>query len=571
MRPVEYCEAVVNLSADKTAAASGLIRIRDVTPYLVDPINYFEHRGKCKETCQAVEQTAKSTGWKMGAMWRLRHMPSPAAILYQNEDVGKKIVRDSFLPMLRCEPDYRRAVPERANENPKFLDLPDAPVYLMSAEQAIISIPLGLIVGDEINKWRQEKANRNKKKITSDEDYQVSKLKDMDKRTRTFYDSLRVLVCSPEGKNAPITTEFKQSSMGYFHCRCVECGELAFNSTMPEDYFSYEATDGTVNRATIRLTCPKCGHVHTEADKIMITRGGAYVHEHPERFDYHAGFCWGALAAQFPGVDWLEICQAIENAKNSNSYETQAYLCNSIKGVEFVPTVVTGEKISVVRSHFIPELPPDVFFSAVYMGVDTQEVGYWWQVWGIDLAGNWYTLDYGFAWDDQAVIDAWNREYCGIRPMAGIIDEGGHRKPDVDNLLALLGSGFFKYKGEGGNRKENYRISEQDEFLILAMAKRYQARLLYLIYSQHRKNNHYWFIVCPIKKTFTQQMASVQAPAGDPEADFEEWTPYDRQHDLFDAGKMILLIHDFACNEFPSSFWRRPAGYSEPQPAAVLV
>lgn len=557
LSPVEFCESIIDLAKDKTSAASGLIRIREKTPYLVDPVNYFAHTGRCKLTIQAVEQTAKSTSWKMGAIARLRFMPSPAGIIYQNESVGKKIIRDSFLPMLRCVPSFLDAVPERANENPDSLDLPDAMVYLMTGESAIISIPLGMVIGDEINKWRQEKSNRNKKKFREDEDYQVSKLKDMDKRTRTFENSLRVLVCSPEGGKAPITTEYKQSSMGVYHLRCLNCGELTFNTTLPEEYFQYKATDGTVDRSSIRLVCPKCGVEFEESDKINLTCSGAYIHEHPERFDYHAGFCWGALASQFPGVDWLEICQAIENAKNSNSYETQAYLCNSIKGVEFVPVIVSGEKISIVRSHYIDELPEDTFFSAVYMAVDTQEVGYWYVVMGIDDKGRWFTLDYAYAWDDQAVIDAWNREYHGIMPMAGIIDEGGHRKADVDHLISQLGTGFYKYKGETSRNREKYRVSENDPLLILAPARRYNAKFLYLIYSQHKTNNNYWYIACELKKTLIHQIVSFQPPADDHEADFEDWTPYDRQHDLFDAHKMALFLHDFACEEFPYDFWRR--------------
>jgi len=543
------------LSADKTSAATGLIKIKDKTPYLVEPVNYFETSGKCKLTIQAVEQTAKSTSWKLGAIWRLRYMPSPTGIIYQNESVGQKIIKDSFLPMLRCEPEFAIQIPERANENPKTLNIKNAPTYLMTGEGAIISIPLGMIIGDEINKWRQEKANRSKRKFTENDDYQVSKLKDMDKRTRTYEDSIRVLVCSPEGKNAPITTEFYLSSMGYFYLRCVECGELSMNTTTPEEYFGYEAIDGTVNKKTIFLKCPRCGHIHSEEDKIELTRNGGYIHEHKERKKYHAGFCWGALAAQFPGVDWLEICQAIETAKNSNSYEAHAYLCNSIKGLPFTPQIITGEKLSVIRSHFRQDEISSEDFQAIYMAVDTQEVGYWFAIMAIDINDNWYTIDYGYAWDDETIINAWNTEYYGIQPMAGIIDEGGHRKPDVNFLLGKLGSGFYKYKGEGGNRKDNFRFSENDENLILAQAKRYNAEMLYLIYSQHETNNNYWSVCCKIERTFTKQMVSFQPPPDDKEADFEDWTPFDRQHDLFDAHKMALVIHDVAIKHFGAEFF----------------
>ena len=559
---MDFCEAYIDLGAEKTSAAVGLIDIRGKTPYLVDPINYFETKGKVKLTVQAPEQTAKSTSWKMGLFWREKFMPAPTGIIYQNEEVGRKIICDSFLPLMRCDAEFRRAMPERANENPTKLDFPNnAVVYLRSGEQEIISIPLGIIVGDEINKWRQEKTNRkNQRRIKADGDYQVSKIKDMDKRTRTFPNSIRVLVCSPEGKKAPITMEYLQSSQGKFFCRCAGCGELTFDTTLPEEYFQYDAPDGVVNRDSIRLICPVCGFAHTETrHKIAITTGGAYRHAHPERLAFHAGFCWGALASQFPGVDWHECCIAIENAKRSNSYETQAYLCNSIKGVEFSPAVVTGEKISIVRNHWVPELPDDIVFTAVYLAVDTQEVGYWYTVMAIDGSDNWYTLDYAYAWNDAAVLDAWNREYHGIQPMAGIIDEGGHRKPEVDHLVSQLGAGFYKYKGEGGNRKEPFRISEDDSLLILAQARRYNKKMLYLIYCQHRTENNYWYVACELQRTFIQQLASFQPPVNEPDADFEDWTPYDRQHDLFDAHKMAIVLHDFASRNFPDSFWRKPA------------
>lgn len=555
--PVDFCEKYFDLAADKTSNATGKIKIREKTPYLVDPVNYFASKGKCRLTIQAVEQTAKSTSWKLGAFYRLQFMPSPAGIIYQNEDVGKKIIRDSFLPLLRCNDAFASAVPERANENPKTIDLPGAPTYLMSGEQAIISIPLGLVIGDEINKWRQEKSNRkNQKRISADDDYQVSKLRDMDKRTRTFENSLRVLVCSPEGRKSPISVEYENSSKGFFFLPCLQCKKMVFDTTKPEEFLFYSAESGVVDKGSIQLICPECGHVHKEeTDKVILSQSGVYIHEHPERLGFHAGFCWGALASQFPGVDWLEICSAIERAKLSNSYEDQAYLCNSIKGLPFSPTVITGEKISIVRSHFAAEVPESLEFSAVYLGVDTQEVGYWFAVMAIDTSGNWYTLDYGFAWDDEAVISAWNREVYGVKPQAAIIDEGGHRKPDVDALVSRMGAGVYKYKGEGSQKKEKFRISEDDPFLILAAARKYNAKFLYLVYSQHRKDNSYWYVLPEIKKTFVQQIAAMQPPPTDPEADFEDWTALERQHDLFDAHKMIFVLHDFACRHFSKDFF----------------
>ena len=557
-KPVPYLESTIRLDSDLTASRSGNIRIQEITPYLVRPISYFAERGKHRLTCQAPEQTAKSTTWKLGMIWRQKFLPGPAGIIYQNKEVGSDIIRDSLLPLFRCETEFLSCLPRREGEAPRRLKLPYSVVYLMSGDGPIISYPMSVIVGDEINKWRIEKANRKRKKFRENDDYQVSKIKDMDKRLRTFDDSLRVLVCSPEGKKAPISLEFEKSSRGYWYNRCFNCRKLTFNTTTPEEYFVFETEEKTVRPETIRLKCPECGFLHTETEhKSWICRHGAYIDERPELVSSHMGCCWGALASQMPGVNWLEICTAINTANTENNYEAITYLYNSIKGVPFSPNAVTGNRLEIISKHKIPEVPPDLEknLCAIYLAVDTQELGYWYSVLAVDLKKNWYTLDYGFAWEEAVLTNVWNNEYLGRQPMAGIIDEGGHRKPDVNAFVESTGPGFFKYKGEAGNYKGTFRISEQDPLLILAKAKYYQADLLTKIHTVKQQERNFWYIVAEIKRTFRYQLCAFQPPETDPEAGFEEWTHGDRQHDLFDTHKMALTLHDFALKYFPPDSW----------------
>ena len=557
----------MDLSADVTSAASGLIRIREVTPYLVDIIEYFAERGRRRLTVQAVEQSAKSTSWKMGLIWREKFLPGPAGVIYQNREVGKNIIRDSLLPLMRCDEEYVKTIP-RDGEAPTRIRLPFSVLYLMTGDGPVISFPMSVIIGDEINKWRMEAAARKRKRIKADADYQVSKIKDMDKRLRTFPDSLRVLVCSPEGVKAPITIEYTASSRGVWYDRCAECGELAFDTTSPEEYFRYEADEhGTVDPESIRLVCPKCGHEHFEArDKKRITTTGAYIHEFPERLKWHAGFCFGALASQMPGVDWLAICTAIEAAKRDHSFEAQAFFKNSICGLPYAPEVVTGDRIGTIRAHVVNGISPETVasFVAVYLGVDTQEIGYWYSVEAVDDSDTRYTLAYGYCYDDDAVQAVWDAEYFGIQPMAAIVDEGGHRGPDVDALVRRLGAGVYKYKGEKLRSAQPWRVSENDPLLILGAAGYYQRELLYRMYSKPGEA-HGWQIVADVKKHYLQQMAAFLPPPGDAAAPFEMWTHEGRQHDLFDCNKMTYTLHDFAKAVFGPDFFRRPVeGMAQP-------
>ncbi len=270
---------------------------------------------------------------------------------------------------------------------------------------------------------------------------------------------------------------------------------------------------------------------------------------------------------------WREVCRAIEHAKRDNTRDVQQYLHNSIKGLPYRPQQITGDKLDLVRTHKIPnDLPQEVIDSweAVYLSVDTQDEGYWWVAVAVDARGNWFTLDYGYAWEDKDIIEAWKREYFGHKAIAGIIDEGGHRKEDVNRLVTKLGKGWWKYKGEGRVYKGKWRASDNDDepLLILAKALEYQADWLYLMYSRAEHDRTVfekrllddtqtanWYICCEIKKTFMHQMAAVQPPVADPEADYRDWTSAERQHDLFDCHKMGQVLHDYAKKNFaPAAF-----------------
>lgn len=581
--PVAWAERNVDLGRDITSNARGMINLDD-TPYLKRPLQYAMGKGKRLLTVQAVEQTAKSMLWKLIVMWLMKFRSVPIGLVYQNKEVGGQIIRDSLVPLMKGVNSFRH---DLASEgwSMKRIKVGGRPLYLMTGDSPIISYPMAVMIGDEVNDWRQERAARKAViKRQSAEEYQVSKILDMDKRTRTFDDSLRVLVCSPTGYHGPITLETEKSSKGKWHLRCQGCRELTIDTTASEEYMQYDTTEaGDVIPESCRLVCPECGYVHREDSRRLTTRKmtleGGYIDEFPERIDTHMGCNWGALAAPFPGVAWPVICQAIEATRRSHGREAAQYLANSINGVHYRPEVVTGDKLDAIRAHQTPELPPEIIskLDAIYMTVDTQDVGYWWTVLGVDGRENWYVLDYGYSWDDHGIIDAWKAKYCGFRPIAGMIDEGGHRKKDVDRLVAKLGKGFWKYKGADGRStgKSWWKESGNDDepLLILGHADHFKAELLYLLYAAGRapdrqttpaeflaraenpEENNNLFICCEIKKTYIAQMASVQPPMNNLEADFEDWTPAERQHDLFDTHKMALVLHEFAKKKFsPSAF-----------------
>jgi len=582
--PVEWVGKNVDLGRDLTSDADCMLDM-DLVPFLKFPLRWSAKRVKHARalTAQACEQTAKSTLWRLILLWTMKFRPVPAGLIYQNKDVGQTIIRDSLVPVMKGVTSFREDL-SRNGWSMKRIMLAK-PVYLMTGDGEIISYPQGLIIGDEINKWRQERAARKagKKRLSLDE-YQVSKIKDMDKRGRTFSNFLRLLVCSPEGAKAPISTETEASTQSHWHMRCQGCGELTMDSTLPEEYAKYSTTNAdevivtaaTIVEDSIRMVCPECEHEHVYADLMDMNAGDGeanYIHAFPERLEHHLGVCWGTMAAPVFKPGWQEVCRAVEHAKRDHTRDVQQYLHNSIKGLPYRPQQITGEKLDLVRTHKVSsDLPQEVIDSweAVYMSVDTQDEGYWWVIEAVDPRGNWFTLDYGFAWEDKEIVEAWKREYFGHKAIAGIIDEGGHRKEDVNRLVAKLGKGWWKYKGEGRVYKGKWRMSDNEEepLLILAKALEYQADWLYLMYTraEHDRTKFdarlldetqtaNWYICCEIKKTFLHQMAAVQPPLVDPDADYRDWLSAERQHDLFDCCKMGLVLHDYAKKNFkPGAF-----------------
>lgn len=94
----------------------------------------------------------------------------------------------------------------------------------------------------------------------------------MKKRTRSYDNSIMFLVCTPSEENGKIWKSFLNSSQGYWHLRCKNCGELTMRSCdihnlQFESVYDEELRQYSVIPDTIRLVCPKCGHEHIEDDK----------------------------------------------------------------------------------------------------------------------------------------------------------------------------------------------------------------------------------------------------------------------------------------------------------------
>jgi len=166
------------------------------------------------------------------------------------------------------------------------------------------------------------------------------KLEDLKKRGRTFEDSLLVKVSSPKGESALIYPAFLDSSQGFWHLRCLGCGELALRSADVHNLqFECEETEHgkRLIPGTEILICPKCKHQHIYADRLQMNIQGGYVHKFPELIGKRTGFQWGALASQWDSLSWSFIAEKQLKSGRSGDLRDQTDFDNSIRGLPFRP------------------------------------------------------------------------------------------------------------------------------------------------------------------------------------------------------------------------------------------
>lgn len=557
-----------------------------LTPYLKAPIDAWDFEGTRREvTVCAPEQTGKTLCWLVGLLWTFIFKKCLSLVCYESDDKAEEINTDKFKPLMEAIPELEaemRMPKSLRSDRYKFSGLIS---FFQGAGRRITSKSSKINVADEVDDWIDHAA-------------EVDNLEDMRKRTRSFDESMLYKVCTIKGsdKDLPVGTraskiwaEFKKSSMGFWHLRCMGCGELSLRSADIHNLQFQTDPDKKLISGTCRLVCPKCGYQHIEDQKREMNLQGDYIHKNPERMSGkspHFGFQWGALASQFEAFAWDNIAKAQLDAGYSGSLSKQILFDNSWRGLPFNMRKIDSKTESAIRGHCTDEVPDPETIEAVFLNADTQDYGWKFEVRALDVNSNRWLLAFEMCefleLDDerrdeineqreaacqtegrafvpiQTLEDVIYREYLGIKPILSMIDEGGHRKREVEAFVAKHEC-LYSYKGDNRG-SEKIRWSETQSKLLLCREKEFKADLLYYLYIQTNREHYYWFLSSSemIPESYVQEVTAYQADPTDKQEGhlFENYSHMNRVHDFFDTGKMYLALEEMAIKYLNESLWR---------------
>jgi len=559
---ISWIETQVQLPDTSTDIDRG--RNVQLEPYQVDPI-IAQNTPEVDIVCMiAPEQFGKSFCWQMPLLYKIKHHMGDIQVAYEEREKAADINDSIIKPLLEMIPEFReQLLSGEMKFIKKRLKTNTGNVHFSGAGADFTSYPRRDFICDEYDTWPLTLPKRR------------AQLENAQKRRRRF--SNRGLGClavisSVKGneQNSGQWMLFKTTSQGYWHLRCLDCGELAIPSHIIDssrDQYNQQwigglqwAKDdnGIIIPESLRLQCPKCHAYHNEDDTEEMCKYGGYVHESPQEYESR-GYLVGGLASykrketgHWVANSWVKMAKQRQNTKRSNEYELERTWFNSWCGVAMPVNQKKKASRDDILTHCHP-LPDESEILAVVGAADTQENpwGWFWIIRGIDKNWNTYLLKAGFATSREELKNVFSATYCKRPVTLAIVDQGGTNADDV-KLLAKECKNIWQYKGASSQQQMYVKSKTPGQIkLLLCDAGRLQIKIIRQMYNQPDRNNNYWSLP-PVEllhssedSTFDylEHLAAVRA--GDTEASkrHQNWDcKGNERRDWFDCEKMLLVL-----------------------------
>lgn len=389
-----------------------------------------------------VEQSGKTNTMINCMGWAIDCAPGNIFYLMPTEDTAAKITGGKLKPVIKRSPRLARYLTGRDDDlTLARLNLGNGvaimPAHANSAA-SMASWAAKYCFGDEVDKY-PAMAGKEADPITL-----------IKKRNRTYRGRYkRFFASTPAGR-------FIYRGMQHCHqvwemrVRCPDCGELvrmdAEHLHMPDG-----VTAENVELSSVGYACNACGVVWSERDRLDAIRGGAWVCVkgddvvRPKKVGFHHR-AWECL-----DIALSEIAAAYLKAKSGGTADRVSW-ANGYEAVDYVEEQVDREAAQIMRL-VEPSMPRGVAPRDpchLAMVVDTQQVGFYYQVWV-----------YGWGRD----LETWRIEHGYVEHFDHLLDIVGREWPDADGKKYRIGSAWID-SGGGTNpfNPKHSRTAEVYEF-----------------------------------------------------------------------------------------------------------
>lgn len=565
----EWIQRAVDLSYDRTSSASGKVVLY---PYQVDPLRATETPGVKEVTLMWGPRLGKSTIWKFSLLKRLHDGNTSGLILYPSLAMGLKMNADTLEPLIRTLPELAADLRKRGNitKDSYRLNSCNSVIYFLGGGAQVINYTANWCCLDEAD--QVEVGNEG------EEGENIDQLRALKIRMQTFKDRMLIDCSSPTNYAGLIYNSFKSGSRHVWNLRCLHCNNLT-----PANQLSFPLKSGSyaglqwmkdenenVIADSIRWICPICGHEHVEADAQKMASLGEYVAQNPDEKE-HLSYQVGALANPWLW-SWPEIAEAQEEAVDTSG---RKHLKNSILGMPYA-----AQRANDALSQSIPEilatkqqdLPQDARgkIACVTCGIDQQLIGltgqhyYVYSVRAWDEQGNSWSVAHGNASTNAELEQVVNSTYCGQKILLALVDAGGF-SDNASRVDPFVKQHYNTVYYKGGDARtlalqqgQNWRWSDNVQYLALCNASFYQEKLLDLIYGPKRPIGFAWSIPAMPDRFYISQIAAMRPNNrmrdGRGES-FSNWNHNGERHDFFDTEKMALACLDICCTLYPPEQW----------------
>ncbi len=559
-----WASSAIDFSEDVSAERKRLDLA--MSPHLVEPLRCWEFNGLRRDvTVCGIEQHGKTLLEVVGVLYCMRFHPCSMLCVYPSDELATEINKTKYEPLIHKIPSLAIELSRPFSKKTDRYILDASTMFFSGAGVKITSKSCKIVVGDEIDQYP---------KIGN-----LDNLADMEKRTRSYSESMFFKTCTPTVESGPVWRSFLAGSQGYWTLRCQHCGEWTmrscdFQNFQFESKFDEEQKIFVSIYGSERLICPKCRFEHTEDMKYKMNQEGKYVYKFPDRLLLCPSFQFGALCSMMPIMSWQYIAGKILECGKRADISAHFELDNSFKGLPYKEREVSGEDIESLKNHFYHEKPDPATIEFVFVVSDTQDLFSPTGVFALDCMDNLWLLEYSnieYLWLTQdereeierkkgepvvTVEDMVGREYLGIKPLFQVVDYRGHRYNEIADYAANHEMTIL-YAGTD-LRIDPWKESKENRKIVFVDAKYFQRILIYELYTQKNKETSFLYLPDDLPEKFQKEISCVQPDNTRKNGSIpENWKPKSGAvHDAFDVVKMAYFGLEYAMANLDIDFFR---------------